>query len=161
MRATVIAIVLVALAATTASAAVNDNAIEGWFDREGLYYDKVRPGYWTLDFQGDNYSPITLMITLRENDDGEPTYVTFWALMQFIPDKVLRSDKKMYELNMHLLQIGYEQYLVKMVIDSDNQIGVQVELPSEGLTYEAFVKGLWRTVNVADDDYPMIEQYLD
>jgi hypothetical protein len=142
--------------------ALSDEIITRWLEKEDLVYTKVQEGYWALDFEGDNYSPITLMIQLRKSTtDDTPAYVTYWALMQFIPDDVLEDSGTMSALTRSLLDVGYTEYLVKMVIDDDVQIGVQTELPAEGLTYDAFIKALWKVVNIADDQYPDIQHYLD
>jgi TolB-like protein len=146
---------------TSSSGVVVPRDIESWMDRDNLRYDTRSNGStWDLGFSGSYGQEFSLIVGLRSNDDGTPTYITFWALLQYLPDNFLGSKKKMKRLTDELLAVGYSEYLVKAVIDTDGEVGVQVELPAEGANYDSFSKALWRCVNSADNVWLTVENSL-
>jgi hypothetical protein len=59
-----------------------------------------------------------------------------------------------------LLAIGLENYLVKAVINSSNEVEIQAEFPAAALARDDFLTGLYLVVGTADAEYNRILEYV-
>ncbi len=144
--------------------AINEATIEAYLKKDvpPIKYIEQAEGLWQIPIKGEHKDEIMLWVNLiRAEEDGTPSYITFWIILARIPEGFNKDCDKMLELYQSLLDVGYKSYLVKMVIDEDNDIGIQAELPIEDLSFTAFIKTLWEIIYAADDYYPRLMRILE
>jgi hypothetical protein len=127
--------------------------IDAWLTEEGyefVTYDD-EPDTWYLSAAGENMAAIPVIIYTQQN------FVCFQCSVATIPSQ---SHGDLDALKDELLAIGLENYLVKAVINSSNEVEIQAEFPAAALARDDFLTGLYLVVGTADAEYNRILEYV-
>lgn len=127
--------------------------IDAWLAEEGfevVTYDD-EPGTWYLGTTGDNMGAIPCVIYTQQS------FVCFQTVIAPIPP---HSHGDLNALKDELLAIGLENYLVKAVINSVDEVELQAEMPAAQLSQEDFTTALYLVLGTADAEYNRILEYV-
>jgi len=144
--------------------AVTAETLEEYFEQYKWTYQKLDETYFRTVFRGD-VSTFTIQIRIAGD----------WVYFSIVPFVVSPQDPdcelKLYK---HLLHLNHEMNMAKFTVDSDGDVNLTVELPSENLDYSEFCDALGALAYYADDNYaqvfvlahvpeahPKVEQDLD
>jgi hypothetical protein len=123
--------------------AITAETIQGYFEQYGWTYEQTAESDFRTGFRGDVSS---FRILVRIADDW-----MYFSIAPFIvAPKDAGCERKLYK---HLLNLNHEMNMAKFTVDSDGDIILTVELPSENLDYNEFSDALGALAYYADDNY--------
>ena len=120
--------------------------LEGYFEQYGWSYQQLDETYFRTVFRGDVSS---FVIHIRITED--------WAYFSVAPFVVTpqepECERRLYK---HLLKLNHEMNMAKFTVDSDGDVILTVELPTENLDYSEFSDALGALAYYADDNYAQV-----
>ena len=126
--------------------AVTAETLEEYFERYKWTYQRLDETYFRTVFRGD-VSSFTIQIRIAED----------WVYFSIVPFVVSPQDpdceRKLYK---HLLHLNHEMNMAKFTVDSDGDVNLTVELPSENLDYSEFSDALGALSYYADQNYDAV-----
>ena len=122
---------------------MNPETIDAFFERYGWGADQVEEGLWRTGFRGDVN---TFQILVRVVEDW-----IFFLIIPFIvaPTNIICQ----WRLNRYLLRVNQMMNMAKFYLDSDGDVGLAVELPTENFDYSEFADALNALSYYADKYY--------
>ena len=122
---------------------VTPETIDSYFEQYGWSYERSGEDVWLTGFRGD-VSSYRIFIKVTEH----------WAYFTISPLVVAPKEEECVQrLNWHLLRLNRDINMAKFCLDSDGDIVLTVELPTEGLDYSEFSDALGALSHYADDTY--------
>jgi hypothetical protein len=117
--------------------------IDGFFEQYEWSYDRSGEDVWLTGFRGD-VSSFRIFVKVTEH----------WAYFTIAPFVVAPKDESCSSrLNRHLLRLNRDINMAKFCLDSDGDIVLTVEMPTENLDYSEFSDALGALSHYADDTY--------
>ncbi len=117
--------------------------MDSFFEQYGWAFEKNGDDVWLTGFRGD-VSSFRIFIKVTEN----------WAYFTIAPFVVAPKDKECaHRLNWHLLRLDRDVNMAKFCLDSEGDVVLTVELPTENLDYSEFSDALGALSHYADDTY--------
>lgn len=117
--------------------------IDSFFEQYGWTYDKNVDDTWLTGFRGDVAS-FRIFVKVTEH----------WAFFTIAPLVVAPQDEECTRrLNWHLLRMNRDINMAKFCLDSDGDVVLTVELPTENLDYSEFSDAMGALCHYADDTY--------
>jgi hypothetical protein len=123
--------------------AVTPDTIEDYFDRYGWTFSRVKDEVWQTGFRGQTSS---YRITVQITDNW-----VFFVINPFVVAPDMPDRRPL--LYHHLLRLNHEANLAKFGIDSDGDVFLTIELPTQGFTYTHFADALGAIAHYADATY--------
>ena len=120
--------------------------IEQYFEQYGWTYQRVSDTDFRTVFRGDVSS---FVIHIRMASD----WVYFSIAPFVVTPQEAECERKLYR---HLLKLNHEMNMAKFTVDSDGDVILTVELPSESLDYSEFSDALGALAYYADDNYVQV-----
>ncbi len=139
-----------------------DATIESYFKEHEppLRYKAKKEGWWELRFEAEFLNAIVLWVQTPTDGAGNQ-FVSFWSIIDDIPPEILQDKKRLEKLYQVLLEIGRDYYIVKAIIDQDNDIGIQAELHADNLNSDTFLTTLWMVVDCTNKESKNILKLLE
>lgn len=117
--------------------------IDSYFEQYEWAYEKSKENVWLTGFRGD-VSSFRIFVKVTEH----------WVYFTISPFVVAPKDEAAtHRLNWHLLRLNRDINMAKFCLDSDGDIVLTVELPTESLDYSEFSDALGALSHYADDTY--------
>jgi hypothetical protein len=120
--------------------------IEGYFKQYGWSYERVNDTDFRTGFRGD-VSSFRIIVRLA----GDWTYFSIAPFVIAPADQ--ECERKLFR---HLLRLNQEINMAKFTVDSDGDVILTVELPSENLDYSEFSDAMGALAYYADDTYAKV-----
>ena len=146
-------LVVMILFCAISAAAQSSADIDAWLTEEGfefVTYDD-EPDTWYLSSSGESMAAIPVIIYTQQD------FVCFQCSVVAIPP---HSHGDLDALKDELLSIGLENYLVKAVVNSSEEVEIQAEFPAAELAKNDFLTGLYLVIGTADAEYNRILEYV-
>ena len=122
---------------------VTPDTIDEWFREYGWKADREGDDDWRTGFRGD-VSDFRIFLKMTEN----------WIYFTIAPFIIApQSEEVLQHFYLHLLRLNREINLAKFCIDSDGDVVLTVELPTESLDYSEFRDAINTLCYYADDTY--------
>ena len=114
-----------------------------FFEQYEWTYERSGDDTWYTGFRGD-VSSFRIFIKVTEH----------WAFFTIAPLVVAPKDEEcVRKLHWHLLRLNRDINMAKFCLDSDGDVVLTVELPTENLDYSEFSDALGALSHYADDTY--------
>ena len=117
--------------------------LKEYFERYEWSYQQVSESDFRTVFRGD-VSSFTINVRIAAD------WVYFSIAPFVVTPKDTECERKLYK---RLLQLNHEINMAKFTVDSDGDVILTVELPSESLDYSEFSDALGALAYYADDNY--------
>jgi hypothetical protein len=122
---------------------ITRETIDEFFERYGWTSNSEDGEIWRTGFQGD-VSSFNILIRLTED----------WLFFLILPFVVAPTNMVCrWRLHHYLLRVNQLMSMAKFYVDSDGDVGLAVELPTENLDYSEFADALNALSYYADKYY--------
>ena len=126
--------------------ALTAETLEAYFEQYGWTYQQIDETSFRTVFRGD-VSSFTIHIRIA----GDWVYFSIAPFV--VSPQDVECERKLYK---HLLTLNHEMNMAKFTVDSDGDVILTVELPTENLNYNEFSDALGALAYYADDNYAQV-----
>ncbi|RMH68441.1 MAG: hypothetical protein D6675_16180 [Gemmatimonadetes bacterium] len=136
--------------------------IESYFQQHNppLHYRTRHLNGWELRFEpNQSHTDIVLWVRVAADSAGNQ-FIAFWSVIETIPPEIKSDPHRLNALYKALLDIGRDYYIVKAIVDPEDEIGIQAEIHAGGMTAEQFYKTLWMVVDLTDQEADRLREYV-
>ena len=125
------------------TAGIAPETIDSFFEQYGWTFERSGDDTWRTGFRGDT-SSFRIFVKVTEH----------WVFFTIAPLVIAPKDEELTRrLHWHLLRLNRDINMAKFCIDSDSDVVLTVELPTENLDYSEFSDALGALSHYADDTY--------
>jgi hypothetical protein len=126
--------------------AITQEKMQEYFEQYGWTYQPAGESDFRTGFRGD-VSSFRILVRIA----GDWVYFSIAPFV--VTPKDAECERKLYK---HLLKLNHEMNMAKFTVDSDGDVILTVELPSENLDYSEFSDALGALAYYADDNYAQV-----
>lgn len=119
------------------------DTIDRWFEEYGWKSDREGDCLWRTSFRGD-VSDFRIFVKMTED-------WIYFAIAPFIIAP--KYDDLLQRLYWHILRLNSDINMAKFCVDSDGDVVLTVELPTESLDYSEFRDAINSLAHYADETY--------